>query len=359
MSAEPPASEKPAPPADRWSEKAWFDDGNIVLRAQGKVFRVYKGILARESRVFRDMFLFPTSGQEDTYEDTGCPVVEVQDDPEDMELFLSVMFDSGCVRYTHTLDVSLLNLVFIFSRALYDQCSLREHIHLLDICSKYQATRLFRRVCDTLTHFYPCTLSGVDHALDCDAGACPAFIAGHPLHSGEESAERDAALLMSVAERTGMQIFLPVAFAWACLDDVDDILLNTEDGWPWPAVGALIRGQRRLDRLARTKVFAPIFATRRASPDISDACEDPPRCHKTRHHLVEQLELDQYGTAWPFYRLDTTIGLPARLCAPCKKVVEEAYQRERAEVWERLPEIFSLPSWDELRKARDSALEEG
>ena len=79
----------------------------------------------------------------------------------------------------------------------------------------------------------------------------------------------------------------------------------------------------------------------------------------TLRDTVEQLEQDQYGTVWPFYRLDTTIGLPARLCAPCKNVVEEAYQRERAEAWDRLPETFSLPSWDELRKARDSALEEG
>ena len=71
----------------------WFDDGNVVFRAQNTMFRVHKSILSRESAFFRDMFSLPQSGgDKETFE--GCPLVDAQDDADDIARFLSVIFDA-------------------------------------------------------------------------------------------------------------------------------------------------------------------------------------------------------------------------------------------------------------------------
>lgn len=89
-----PGSPSEPPVGETRCAKLWFDDGTVILRAQNTVFRVYKGILARESSVFRDMFSLPQPEKDQgVCADSGCPVVEVQDDAEEMELFLSVIFN--------------------------------------------------------------------------------------------------------------------------------------------------------------------------------------------------------------------------------------------------------------------------
>ena len=38
------------------SEEVWFDDGNIILVAENKAFRVHRSMLVRHSQVFKDLF---------------------------------------------------------------------------------------------------------------------------------------------------------------------------------------------------------------------------------------------------------------------------------------------------------------
>ena len=73
----------------------WFSDGNIVLRAEQTLFRVYAGILSQASPIFRDMLSIGESqpkGSAETYE--GCPlVVMAGDNATDMRTFLRVLHD--------------------------------------------------------------------------------------------------------------------------------------------------------------------------------------------------------------------------------------------------------------------------
>lgn len=74
----------------------WFEDGNVVLVAETTGFRVYRGLLARHSEIFHDMFSMPQPEQtaEDTYE--GCPVVRMADDTADeVSKILTVLYDGG------------------------------------------------------------------------------------------------------------------------------------------------------------------------------------------------------------------------------------------------------------------------
>ena len=74
----------------------WFEDGNVVLQAENTVFKLYRGILSRESTVFADMFSLPQPdarlpGFEDTYD--GCQLVRMHDDEDDLEHFLRALFE--------------------------------------------------------------------------------------------------------------------------------------------------------------------------------------------------------------------------------------------------------------------------
>ncbi|KAJ7607291.1 hypothetical protein DFH06DRAFT_1111973 [Mycena polygramma] len=106
----------------------WFQDGNLVIRADNKIFKVIKSILAARSSVFRDMAAFP---QPDTPNDLGgekidgCNVVVLHDSARDVEAFLRAIFDSsyfmpapeaakihvilGILRLSHKYDVQYLH----------------------------------------------------------------------------------------------------------------------------------------------------------------------------------------------------------------------------------------------------------
>lgn len=71
----------------------WFDDGNLILKAETYLFRIYGGLLAARSSVFRDMLSFPPP-EEGNATLEGCPVVFVYDSPRDLTHFLRAIFDS-------------------------------------------------------------------------------------------------------------------------------------------------------------------------------------------------------------------------------------------------------------------------
>ena len=70
-------------------EKLWFEDGNIVLFAGDFQFRVYGGILAKLSPVFRDMFSVPQPLNESLH-NTPYPVVHLTDSPHDLRQILRI-----------------------------------------------------------------------------------------------------------------------------------------------------------------------------------------------------------------------------------------------------------------------------
>lgn len=69
----------------------WFGDGNVILQTDDLQFRVYKGVLAKNSVVFRDMFATASSSECPIVD--GCPVVLLYDWPEDLEHVLLALFD--------------------------------------------------------------------------------------------------------------------------------------------------------------------------------------------------------------------------------------------------------------------------
>lgn len=65
-------------------EKYWFEDGNIILSARNVGFKVYKGLLAEHSAVFRGMFVVAQGAHAAGEQADGCPVVPLDDSPDDL-----------------------------------------------------------------------------------------------------------------------------------------------------------------------------------------------------------------------------------------------------------------------------------
>ncbi|KAH9916597.1 uncharacterized protein BXZ73DRAFT_53737 [Epithele typhae] len=72
-------------------EEFWFEDGNIILIAGRTKFKMYQGILAKCSPVFKAMFTLP---QPET-DDSACPEVELYDLAEDLREFFRLIIPNG------------------------------------------------------------------------------------------------------------------------------------------------------------------------------------------------------------------------------------------------------------------------
>lgn len=95
MESEPESDLTPEPSNLSKADYLWFEDGNIILQAKNTLFKVYRGILTRESTVFEDMFSLPQpdvkSKSAESYED--CQLVQMHDEASDLSRFLNAIFD--------------------------------------------------------------------------------------------------------------------------------------------------------------------------------------------------------------------------------------------------------------------------
>lgn len=78
-------------------EEFWFEDGSVVLATSNIEFRVYKGVLADYSPVFRDMFSLPQPTSPSTIGGTPteltvdpCSAVHLSDHPGDLKHVLRI-----------------------------------------------------------------------------------------------------------------------------------------------------------------------------------------------------------------------------------------------------------------------------
>ena len=85
-------------------EEFWFEDGNVILVARDVEFRIYKGLLADHSPVFRDMFSLPQPPAPSDGEIPPCPIVHLSDSPEDLRYVLRIYMARGEPRCVHSND---------------------------------------------------------------------------------------------------------------------------------------------------------------------------------------------------------------------------------------------------------------
>jgi hypothetical protein len=71
----------------------YFEDGNVILKCHWTLFCVHRTLLSKHSEVFRGLFS-PADGDAKPQEFfRGCLIVALDDQPDDMETLLDVIYD--------------------------------------------------------------------------------------------------------------------------------------------------------------------------------------------------------------------------------------------------------------------------
>ncbi|KAI0700393.1 hypothetical protein C8T65DRAFT_697345 [Cerioporus squamosus] len=120
-------------------EHFWFEDGTVILVAGDVEFRVYKGILATYSPLFKDMFSLPQPLQQDS--NVPCPVVALTDPPGDVRHLLRM-----CMPHVNSSPYLPATPPFPAVAAC------------VRLAHKYQMAQLLDHSLNYLKTFYPTTL---------------------------------------------------------------------------------------------------------------------------------------------------------------------------------------------------------
>ncbi|PSR72331.1 hypothetical protein PHLCEN_2v11779 [Hermanssonia centrifuga] len=318
----PEAKENEAEPVPH--EGLWFEDGNIILIAEETAFRVHRGVLSLHSEVFRNMFLVPQPSDVveggSTMLGLGCPFVRLHDTPEDLAMFLSILYGKRSIYYKleHALPFADLRAMLL-------------------LAMKYQVEGISIEAIDRLEACYP--FSQLPD-YDCEQTRNRD---GPPLAIVPE----DSIAVVNLARLFDLPRLLPTALYGCCQLDTSKLL----DG---------VRYGRELVRLSEEDVRRcfivkdelmkkkHIMTALIMDPYTSPECSAPTQCRRG----VQKLTWD--GSQQPFWTnynplqlidswLDKRTG--KLLCSRCAPGIGTRYNQKRLEVWEELGKIFDVSPW--------------
>ncbi|KAH9925125.1 uncharacterized protein B0H18DRAFT_877402 [Fomitopsis serialis] len=133
----------------RDEQLSWYEDGNIIIVAQGIGFRLSKGLLAQNSQVFRDMLSLPQpsdASHVETYD--GCPVVHVTDTVDELRVLAMTVFNG-------------------FSFVRNSGLSFDDVAMGIRVAHKYNIQGLLDRSLRILDQYYPSSYTSWDEAVTC------------------------------------------------------------------------------------------------------------------------------------------------------------------------------------------------
>ncbi|KAF8216763.1 hypothetical protein K438DRAFT_1658225 [Mycena galopus ATCC 62051] len=296
----------------------WSRDGSVVLQAANKQFRVHWSVLERNSSVFREMQGLPQPPDQPSVD--GCPVVEIFDDPVDVEY--------------------LLKALYVPTFLGQEKLSIAAVGALIRLGRKYDFKDIFDSAVARLMAECPTTLDEFDRLPSLAMKtmvACP-------------TAYFD---LVAIASENNILSALPCAYY--CL--VEMFSMNQlfdgivkEDG----KLASLSPVDLRRCLVAHEKLlikqFQPgyIFAWARKR-EFGD-CTDPAGCLMRRMgEIVVEGCLDRARIAILEPPAGHSNFKGQNFCDACIQDVAESMAAGRKKIWEELPGIFDLPPWNELK----------
>ncbi|KAK6991779.1 BTB domain-containing protein [Favolaschia claudopus] len=289
-------------------EDLWFPDASLILRAENSLFRVHSGILAARSSVFRDMIAFPQpqhpeGGDADIMD--RLSVVRLHDSAAEVEVFLKAIFDSSFFERP-PIPVGLYAVIGV-----------------LRLSHKYDVQYLFRRALSHLESIYPTNLQKF---MD--------------IYNGEAPSHVRSSMIATV--------------------HMDTLRAASEVGATWllPTVYYHIAGASSLIRSGEgpfVRATAESHSFLRLLP--VPACRTPANCRaavSAAYSMLDEWSHDQADydplSFWVFY-----CTYPP--CSDCEKMAQSSFSAVQASFWDRLPSIFGLAEWEELKKMEAAIME--
>lgn len=300
----------------------WFDDGNIVLQAEQTLFKVYKGILSRESEVFKTMISLPrfaTLLESEKYEDSQ--LVILPDQAEDVATLLRAINDYSFLAGSQSSSV---------------------YASLLTLATKYQCTQLRREIMKPLTRAFPDVMPPISPLMMWPMVSADVRITGWA----------DATVIANAALESGTHILLPAIFLAGCFQNINTILKGSPRLKP-TGRAAVLGAIPRLSILARKIVFSELFDHGTVVPRT---CKSQEKCSHVRRLLIRTIEVSE-NVFNPFHSIAkhnpsalSYDGTKEKFCLVCGPAfLPRAIEGRQKEAWETLPQMFGLGTWAELR----------
>ncbi|KAJ7128809.1 hypothetical protein C8R43DRAFT_1027223 [Mycena crocata] len=290
------------PTASLTRSNVWFDDGTVVLQAEATLFRVYRGVLAAQSPIFRDTFTIPQPVEQDMYD--GYPQLIVHDTADDLKIFLLALHDAGYFMNSPVDGIKTLS-------------------SLLKLATKYEVGHLRTRMIFILARLYPSSRTPLLWVLD----------RGSP--SGYTRRGGDDFIALNLATEYHVAWILPNIYYACCRHSIAQFF---DAPIPTAEKTRCMKAMKKFSHHWRSRIYAGVYTG-------SEACENERKCQTARlNWLRTNTNLPMSGV-FSTHSFDwTKVGL----CTRCTITSKTDYSRERGALWTALPTLFGLPSWDEL-----------
>ncbi|KAF9482969.1 hypothetical protein BDN70DRAFT_828351 [Pholiota conissans] len=299
----------------------WFADGNLILKAENSLFRIYSGLLGARSSVFKDMFGFPPPEGGNTMMD-GCPIVTVYDSAKDMAYFLKAVFDSSYFEPPPSpTELPIVEAV-------------------LRLSLKYDVQYLRRRALHHLSSTFPMTLDGW---RDRDT-----FRTIPPVDNTPFAAFR-------IAREFDLTWLLPAILYCVSSHPFE----KTLDSAPWGNEELAFGWEdKRMAIIGRQKLLlmqhrSAVSMAKLAGTKIEDCTGAT--CSSTKQRCADIL--GGWDMAGFLDYFEDHADIYEDFCPACNAAFKELCAADSDEMWTKLPELFGLPNWETLERSRVTALE--
>ncbi|KAI0090611.1 hypothetical protein BDY19DRAFT_722481 [Irpex rosettiformis] len=325
------------------STDVWFDDGNCVLQAENKLFKVYTGMLMKYSAQFQTMLSLPqpdatSADTQPMYE--NCPLILLPgDSAKDAGYFLKALSDLQ--YYTDVTKIKDISIV----------------LAVINMSLKYEADVLLRRSIPAFTALYPASLAKweIRSRRRQYAPFVQAYGPALPF------------LVIAVAKKTGMDMLLPSAMFECCSYSIFDIM----DGVARPNGEYLHLDHESKRKILKARTQISNYARGMKNKVVTKARITYP-CSGRRSvlnaggtNIVQDswniLEGWAQGSDGPDSWVDplrTAESWPAnaysqatRTTLPSAEIIAKNMKANYAQAWKNLPKAFELQEWDKLKRA--------
>ncbi|KAJ6567045.1 hypothetical protein B0H19DRAFT_939766 [Mycena capillaripes] len=315
-------------------QELWFEDGNLVIQAENSQYRVFRSILARASPIFHDMLSFPQPPESELVD--GCPFVRLPDRDSEVAPFLRAIFDSE---------------FFAPYPALTDFDTI---VGCLKLGHKYSVDYIFRRALVHLSSGYHTKLADSDANFDDNS---PIFMKASWPHPSPVTYR---IFIIQLAREVDASWILPTAF-YNLSVSFDTLGMDVFHGATYNDIPVAISRDDQKSLLQGHSIQVasclkdiPLFFVQ---PRVVDGCLHVVNCIRKRlEALGNFMSSVEAGIACPLDVWEEKDWDSINLCPSCLKKLKQTHQEARQAFWDKLPEIYGLPPWEELEKMKAAAL---
>ncbi|KAJ7445007.1 hypothetical protein B0H11DRAFT_436141 [Mycena galericulata] len=293
----------------------WFSNDTLVIRAENKMFRVSKSILAARSSVFQDMFAFPPPVN-DVPEILDDSAVVLHDSASDVEAFLRAIFDSS---------------YFMPPPAVVETPVV---LGILRLAHKYDVPYLYRRALSHLSErYFP--LSVEEYRDYFSSQYLKEFTLGHRI------------AVIRAATQVGALWLLPVAYY--LVSEYPATALRT-----WGEDDEIVSKclAAKPDLISATSTMHAFLSTTSDEDCTKRNDCDAYRFQELRRYFARAAD---GGLSSPLEAWNEDDWSWHGFCVHCLGVARADHSAALRAFWERLPSLFGLPPWTELIAMQNAA----